>query len=143
MRLAGSHVITLLDLARVPSAKVDTISGRKHPFGHGKSCAWADVTIFRWHCAHKLTPIYARNRLQDLLFVLSGHPVLPPEVNRQVPCHALLTTISVTYRLSTEGVRHAALQLLSRALTAGVSRHQLEDGRQELEVGHKVSQTPI
>jgi len=45
MRLAGSHVITLLDLARMPSAKVDTISGRKHPFGHGKSWAGADLTL--------------------------------------------------------------------------------------------------
>ncbi|CAM9737145.1 unnamed protein product [Ectocarpus fasciculatus] len=32
------------------------------------------------------------------------------------------------------GIRHAALQLLSRALTASVSRQQMGDGRQELQV---------
>ncbi|CAB1111431.1 unnamed protein product [Ectocarpus sp. CCAP 1310/34] len=32
------------------------------------------------------------------------------------------------------GIRHAALQLLSRALTASVSRRQMGDGRQELQV---------
>lgn len=37
VRLGGSQIVTLFDLARVPSAKVDTITGRKHPFGHGEN----------------------------------------------------------------------------------------------------------
>lgn len=36
VRLAGGHIVTLVDLARASSAKVDSIAGRKHPFGHGK-----------------------------------------------------------------------------------------------------------
>lgn len=40
VRLGGSHIITLVDLARAPSGKVDTIAGRKHPFGHGTSYRW-------------------------------------------------------------------------------------------------------
>lgn len=44
VRLGGSQIVTLLDLARVPSARVDTITGRKHPFGHGaRICRRHDV----------------------------------------------------------------------------------------------------
>eukprot|EP00903_Cladosiphon_okamuranus_P018895 g17378.t1 len=71
VRLGGSHIITLLDLARAAPGKVNTIAGRKHPFG--------------------------------------------------------------------QGIRHAALQLLSRALTASVSRHQLDNGMEELQVRVEVA----
>ncbi|CAM9447533.1 unnamed protein product, partial [Scytosiphon promiscuus] len=66
VRLAGSGIVTLLDLARASSARVDTVAGRKHPFG--------------------------------------------------------------------TGMRHAALQLLSRCLTASISRQRTESGRDELQV---------
>ena len=36
IRLAGGQIVTLVDLARASSAKVDSIAGRKHPFGHGE-----------------------------------------------------------------------------------------------------------
>lgn len=35
--------MTLVDLARASSAKVDSIAGRKHPFGHGKTDSSRDI----------------------------------------------------------------------------------------------------
>lgn len=45
VRLAAGSVVTLVDLARSSPAKVDTIAGRKHPFGHGE-CPTARLTLF-------------------------------------------------------------------------------------------------
>lgn len=52
VRLGASQIITLLDVAKVSPAKVDTVANRKHPYGHGElfhsSCIGRWVRAVMW-----------------------------------------------------------------------------------------------
>lgn len=71
----------------------------------------------------------------------SNHPDLrAPDTNlahfSSLRAAEVKLTLSLTTASTRAGIRHAALQLLSRALTASVARQQLDNGVQELQVRH-------